>query len=488
MKTFYRGFALLFLLGTTVFLKMDIQSEYLLPKWANSVYATNLFHDGFNDIIVGHNVLGGSTNPSITLMKNMGWGTFEITDTSKSFCGYQDNIFAIDVNNDGWNDIVALYFAYENGHNVTYLRIYNNSNGTFPNNSYSDFNLNSTETFTWIDHGDFNGDGYQDLVVSSINGGIVGILYNNGQGGFSAPTYYYQDTPYMTPCGDLNGDGRDDIVVVGQNTIVYFSTPSGFQTLLIDSNYMQEGVIVDFDLDGKKDILTSRYEMWGDMDILRIFKNLGNNTFQKLPDLIFPGNYGAIQCYDFNNDGYPDILWTFVGGEHIIYNLGNFQLGDTTFVPIPVYGSPNLYGSYCADLDNNGFIDIITVQSTQAPTQSHLEIMYNDGQGHFIPDPIVGVKNLSNFSSVNVKNWPNPFQDESMFEFNIKETAYIELSVFDLQGKFIICIINQQMKGGPHTIKWRGLDNGGQPCKPGAYIAYLKVNGKICHAIKVIKI
>jgi len=44
------------------------------------------------------------------------------------------------------------------------------------------------------------------------------------------------------------------------------------------------------------------------------------------------------------------------------------------------------------------------------------------------------------------------------------------------------------MKGGSHFIKWHGLDNGNQPCEPGAYIAYLKVNGKIYYAIKLIKL
>ena len=61
MKTFHRIFLLLSFLAISVFFKMDIQSEYILPIWASSVFATSIYHDGFNDIIVGHHVGWGIT-------------------------------------------------------------------------------------------------------------------------------------------------------------------------------------------------------------------------------------------------------------------------------------------------------------------------------------------------------------------------------------------------------------------------------------------
>jgi len=266
-------------------------------------------------------------------------------------------------------------------------------------------------------------------------------------------------------------------------TKVYYSNLTGFTSILIDSNYMVQGTIVDFDLDGIKDIITSRYAWWENHIILRIFKNLGNESFQQLPDIILPGNYGSMNVYDFNNDGYPDILFTHTDGYHIMYNQGNFQLGNTLFIAIPAFGS--IRSTYCADLDNNSFNDIVSVFSDFS--YSHLYILFNDGQGHFIPDPIVGTRQQSNFKSFNLTNYPNPFENETIFQFYLNETGLVDLTVYDLQGKFITYLINQKLQEGPHSIKWRGLDNSGHPCKPGTYIAYLKVNGKICRAIKIIK-
>ena len=489
MKNLYRTFSLLSILLISLFFKEDIQSEYTIPSYASSVYAVDFDNDGFKDIIVGHHNGWGSTFPAITIMKNIFWGNFEIIDTSKVFAGAQNNIFAVDVNNDGWPDIVSLYLFY-NGVIHNYIRIYYNDNGTFPNNNYADFNLNTSATIDGVTYGDINGDGYIDLVVWSTNWGIWGVLYNDDTGSFSSPVYHSQSTPNDIVCADLNGDGRDDIIVCGQKTYVYFSYPSGFQSLLLDPNYMQQAGVVDFDLDGKKDIITYVYEWQNNCSILRMFKNLGNNTFQQIPDIIFPGAYGGLLVNDhtdFNNDGYPDLLFSTGGGDIIWYNQGNFQIADSQFVVVPYYGTDFTKGIYCADLDNNGYNDIITVQAPQSQNHSFLDIMFNDGQGHFIPDPIVGMQYHSNFTLSKLQNWPNPFQDETNFQFYLNESSLVELFVLDLQGKFVICIINQKLKGGSHTIKWRGLDNGNQPCKPGAFIAYLKVNGKICQSIKIIK-
>ncbi|MEI6684372.1 MAG: T9SS type A sorting domain-containing protein [Bacteroidota bacterium] len=111
----------------------------------------------------------------------------------------------------------------------------------------------------------------------------------------------------------------------------------------------------------------------------------------------------------------------------------------------------------------------------------------NDGHGHFITDPIVGTHNYSDIISSGLKNYPNPFQDETIFNFNIKETALVELSVFDLQGKFVECLTNQKLEGGSQIINWRGLDIGGQPSKPGTFIAYLKANGKFVVRLKLLR-
>ena len=430
------------LLGISVFFKADIQSDYNLPPYAMSVFATDIYHDGFNDILVGHETGWAQTNPTLTLMKNA-YGTFTIFDTSKVFAGIQNNIFAVDVNNDGWNDIVASHLDGSSGNPTHYLRIYYNDNGTFPNNNYIDFNLNTSANIDGVSFGDINGDGHIDLLVFSHNSGFWGILFNDGYGNFSSPTYYYLPPPINTlSCGDLNGDGRDDVVVCGENTTVYYSYPSGLQPVIIDSNvFMQYVSIVDFNLDGKKDILNEVYVWSGNYTILRMFKNLGSNSFQKLQDIVFQGSIGDLlvnEYTDFNNDNYPDLLFYNIGGIIIWYNQGNFQIADSQYVAIPNYGNDFKMAVYCKDLDNNGFNDIITSQWPENQNYfSFIDILFNDGNGNFVPNPIVGTQNHNPIHSSNLQNYPNPFEDVTVFNFDLKETSIAELSVFDLQGSLL---------------------------------------------------
>ncbi|MEZ5147205.1 MAG: VCBS repeat-containing protein [Bacteroidales bacterium] len=94
---------------------------------------------------------------------------------------------------------------------------------------FTDFNLNNSSTFSTINSGDINGNGYKDIIVVS-NSQFWGVLYNDGLGNFSNRNIITFITSLSTDidCGDLNDDGRDDIVICGQNQ-VYFSYPGNFK-------------------------------------------------------------------------------------------------------------------------------------------------------------------------------------------------------------------------------------------------------------------
>ncbi len=62
---------------------------------------------------------------------------------------------------------------------------------------------------------DVNGDGYPDLVTSSIDGGFVSVALNSGDGHgtFGAPSYLASSGATGVAVGDLNADGTPDLVV-----------------------------------------------------------------------------------------------------------------------------------------------------------------------------------------------------------------------------------------------------------------------------------
>ena len=87
----------------------------------------------------------------------------------------------------------------------------------------------------------------------------------------------------------VNKSRPDDIVVCGGNTEVYFSYPDGFQLETLETDEPKDGLsIVDFDLDGKNDILTFIDYPIVNVTGLVMYKNHGNNIFDTLDQLYFP--------------------------------------------------------------------------------------------------------------------------------------------------------------------------------------------------------
>jgi len=60
----------------------------------------------------------------------------------------------------------------------------------------------------------------------------------------------------------------------------------------------------------------------------------------------------------------------------------------------------------------------------------------------------------SNQSGIQVSNSPNPFNGNTNINFNIVTTSVVELAVYDVVGKKVATLVNEEMPAGNHTINW----------------------------------
>jgi hypothetical protein len=460
----------------------DNLSVYNVPLKASAVCAADQDLDGDMDIFTEHIIDSETQWGGTYILQNDGYGHFSYMDSIYDSTGMHD-VYADTVLNNVYPDIIS-----GNGEYVNFL-------------SYDGENYSQTRFFmgTNINEfaiGDVDNNGHIDVVFISNLEQYWGVIYNQGNSSFTTPEYFYVDYPPTDiACGDLNADGRYDVVVTGASCEIYFSTETGFEMQPLQDNALNV-IISDMDNDGDMDIIT--FSDAYIMSFVHLYENLGNNLFDTVNNFNINEGCSDFIVTDFNNDNLPDALFATYNtdGEYILYyNLGNFQMGDSTYINIENY-TVDWKNMYCADMDGNSYTDILITRmifdTTIAP--SILEILFNDGKGNFVENPLSAIEKLQSHNKISLKCYPNPFINEIDFECSTEKNARVMLAIYDISGKLIKGLTSDEINIGQygklmktHKITWDGTGNNGQYCKPGLYIAALEINGALQQTIKVLK-
>jgi hypothetical protein len=442
----------------------DYRSVYNVPLQASAVCATDYDLDGDMDIIVKHNINHQTQWGGIYMLENDGYGHFSfldsVFDSTGAWVVYADTVIS-----NTTPDII--YYCC--GHVKILSKVGDNY-------TIAHFLLGSH--ITSFNIGDINNDNHLDVVFISNQERYWGIIYNQGDGSFTTPEYFYVDYPPIDlACGDLNDDGRGDVVIAGASSEIYLSTETGFEMQPLQYSAFCVN-IADMDNDNDKDIITFTSSAF--VSIVHIYENLGNNVFDTVHS--FNDTIGITKLFvaDFNNDSLLDALFlthSLNGGYLLYYNQGDFQfqLGKPQIIDLTSYGE-SWRNMYCADMDGNNYVDIITTRqvfdSTYAP--SILEILFNDGQGNFVENPLSATEDIQSHNKEGLNCYPNPFINEINFECSTEENAHVTLSIYNIGGKLIKDLTPDEMNivqyGNllkTHEITWDGTGNNGQYCKPG---------------------
>jgi sugar lactone lactonase YvrE len=203
-------------------------------KGVRSVAVTDVDRDGNNDIVTFSAGLVGTTGlQGITIHYGDGTGrVVRKTFFASSIEG--QNLQAVDMNRDGFADLVSHWFASPSGEasaGGVDILYHNRVSGYLP-----PVRLRSTVIENTIgDHavGDFNGDGLMDVVVSSdLNAPSAWyvLFQQNVRGGFDISREWRAfDIPAAMLGADMNGDGRHDLLVAhgGWSSIGYHQQEGG---------------------------------------------------------------------------------------------------------------------------------------------------------------------------------------------------------------------------------------------------------------------
>jgi hypothetical protein len=89
------------------------------------------------------------------------------------------------------------------------------------------------------------------------------------------------------------------------------------------------------------------------------------------------------------------------------------------------------------------------------------------------------------------QNFPNPFNPETMIQFDLPATGQVEMNVYDLHGRHIRHLLGAFVPAGSHRQIWNGRDDSGQPVDSGIYFLVLRayvggVSGALVETKKVV--
>lgn len=300
---------------------------------------------------------------------------------------------AEDFDQDGDFDIMVSSWGVDNQVQL----FMNDGSGRFQNNTKSSNLLGITGGLNMV-HGDYNNDGFADVLV--LRGGWFGedgkhpnsLLRNNGDGTFTDITIsanIYSEHPTQTASwGDYNNDGWLDLFIGNETTagsyhLCEFYHNNGDGTFsditrkvgLNVIGFVKGTVWGDFNNDGLIDLYISRL---GEPNLF--FKNSGpekNYYFEeisKAAGVQEPINSFPAWFWDYNNDGWMDIWvsgYETTSGDVAMDYLGLKHGGesprlyennkDGTFSDVTQAANMNhpllTMGSNFGDLNHDGYLD-----------------------------------------------------------------------------------------------------------------------------------
>jgi ASPIC and UnbV/FG-GAP-like repeat/Secretion system C-terminal sorting domain len=303
------------------------------------------------------------------------------------------NTCIVDMNGDKKDDIVGVSASNLKVHFQT-------TPSTF---TVTDFPITGTSKMpTWsMAAGDYNKDGFNDLVLGAGDGLSVWKSNNTG-------TAYTSYTPgqyifcQRTNFADLNNDGNLDVFSCHDiapncyylndssgNLTFYQSTvtPGAMSIGAIGGNYST--LFTDFDNDGDTDVFISKCSG----PPCELHRNDGNGVYTDI-SAIAQINVTPIQTWssaiaDYDNDGDMDIIITASSGAHKYFrnNLDTTNNVEEAYTNITTgsgwdTNTSTSIDNIAYDFDNNGFVDVLGGGN---------KIMFNQGNSTFTPVTYAGI-------------------------------------------------------------------------------------------------
>ncbi|MFU8859651.1 MAG: T9SS type A sorting domain-containing protein [Cyclonatronaceae bacterium] len=351
-----------------------------------------------------------------------------------SFSSNHAGVWSDDYNFGNWytgrftrtdRDEIMSYEPKSNGSGIVriYTPHFNQNNATWQFNKAIEITVQGEMYQNW-NIGDFNGDGYSDLLQATSAKGGARVFINSGDGTFVNTGIWLDDSfnnfgKWYT--GDFNGDGSTDLLgrmnELGGAYVFYANTEArqfDDPRILNQAGIQGDWVIGDFSGDGHADALRPRFtDKQGNLYEMRIWFGLNMDKPQN------------------DREYYDGEIWN-VDSVHFDWYTGNFlNNGRTDLMTfMNEYGGALVFGNNQVKPEPY-FIDPVLPETTKKTDVHHTET-----PGEFTL----------------LQNYPNPFNPVTTITYTLPGDGTVQLSVYSISGQRVMQLVSEYKNRGTHSV------------------------------------
>lgn len=86
------------------------------------------------------------------------------------------------------------------------------------------------------------------------------------------------------------------------------------------------------------------------------------------------------------------------------------------------------------------------------------------------------------------QNVPNPFNPATRIQFELMQPSTVSINVFDIAGRRVATLLQEQMEIGPHSVTWNGRTSNGTVAAAGVYRYVLETSaGRTARSMVLLK-